>query len=47
VKVTVLADRLVSAIGSGALIRPQLRAAVDALLASVAALDAQHDGVVD
>ena len=46
-KVTVLANRLVSAIGIGALSRPQLRAAVDALLASVAALDAQNDGVVD
>jgi hypothetical protein len=47
VKVTVLADRLVSALGAGALSRPQLRAAMDALLASVAALDAQNDGVVD
>jgi GTPase len=47
VKVTVLADRLVSAVGTGALSRPQLRAAVDALLASVAALDALNDGVVD
>jgi hypothetical protein len=47
VKVTVLADRLVSAVGSGALSRPQLRAAVDALLASVSVLDAQTDGVVD
>jgi hypothetical protein len=47
VKVNVLADRLVSAIGIGALSRPQLRAAVDALLASVAALDAHNNGVVD
>lgn len=45
VKVTVLADRLVSAIGDGALSQPHLRAAVDALLASVTALDAQPDGV--
>lgn len=47
VKVSVLADRLVSAVGTGALSRPQLRAAVDALLASVSALDPQADGVVD
>ena len=47
VKVTVLADRLVSAVGTGALSRPQLRAAVDALLASVSVLDAESDGVVD
>jgi hypothetical protein len=47
VKMNVLADRLVSAIGIGTLSRPQLRAAVDALLASVAALDAHNDGVVD
>ena len=45
VKVSVLADRLVSAVGTGALSRPQLRAAVDALLASVSALDPQADGV--
>jgi hypothetical protein len=47
VKVTVLADRLVSAVGTGALSRPQLRAAVDALLASVSVLDAETDGVID
>jgi hypothetical protein len=47
VKVTVLADRLVSAVGTGSLSRPQLRAAVDALLASVSVLDAETDGVVD
>jgi ANTAR domain-containing protein len=47
VKVTVLADRLVSAVRTGALSRPQLRAAVDALLASVSVLDAESDGVVD
>jgi len=45
VKVTVLADRLVSAVGTGALSGPQLRAAVDALLASVSAFDTQPDGV--
>ena len=47
VKVTLLADRLVAALGAGALAGPQLRAALDALLASVTAQDARTDGVVD
>jgi hypothetical protein len=47
VKVNVLAERLVSAVGAGAVTRPRLRAAVDALLASVSALDPQADSFVD
>jgi hypothetical protein len=47
VKVTLLADRLVAALGAGALTGPQLRAAVEALLASVTAQDTRMDGVVD
>jgi hypothetical protein len=47
VKVTVLAERLVYAAGTGAVSQPQLRAAVDALLVSVSSLETQPDGVVD
>jgi hypothetical protein len=47
VKVNVLAERLVAAAGTGAVSWPQLRAAVDALLASVSAVGPTADGVVD
>ena len=48
VKVNVLADRLVTAAGAGAVTTPQLRAAVDGLLAAAAsAQDVPTDGLVD